>query len=365
MKKNSIIKRFTKILAGALTFMMVFTLAACGGNKDVADGSADADKEYKIIVNTSQAAQAPTTVALKEVCEKMTEAADGRLKFEVHDSGTLLSVVDSFAGVQDGLADISFVPANFCYDYFGINSRLLVLPFMGYKSPQQAYDIYQMLRSEFPEVETESEEYGIKNLGVFFNGGTDLYLKKSNVTFDSVNDLQGMKVGVSDKFLVEYLNKMGSTAVFTTNADIYTNLDNGVVDAVFQHALIFQVTGCADILNTIIKFGDSGIMRGTSMMLMNNNTYDSLPEDLQKILTDGFTEYCQTAQNIQSNDVDAYNKMLVDKGAELIELSEEEIAPFKDLSVDITTDCIKGLEDMGYQNAQAIYDRVQVLVKTK
>lgn len=359
MKKMK--KLVTKFLSVGLVLAMLLAMASCGSSDS---GSADDGKVYKIIVNTPQAAQASTTVALVEACDKITEASDGRIEFEIHDSGTLLGMLDAFTGVQDGLADITFVAANMGYDYLGISSRLTMLPFMGYESGQQAYDIYQTLRGEYPELDKEFEDNGLVNLGVFFNEGTNLYFKGENVNFSSVDDLKGMKVGVADKFLVDYLKEMGGTPVFTTNADIYTNIDNGVVDAVLQHPLIFQVTGCADLLNTVVEFGDSGIMRGSSMMIMNKNTYDGLPEDLQQILKDGFAEYCQTAQDIQINDSKAFNQSLADKGAEFITLTDDQIAGFKDLSVGVKDDCIKGLEDMGYENAQEIYDRIQELIKT-
>lgn len=248
------------------------------------------------------------------------------------------------------------------YDTIPINGRLLTLPMMGYTSEDQAYAVYNQLREEFPEIDAECEADGLVNLGVWFNGPTHLHLNKSvNVT--SVDNLKGMKLGGADAQQNELINGMGATGVFVSSADAYTSLDNGVVDGIVQHTLFFRVTGATDIVKTVVEFGDTGIMRGCSMMLMNKDKYDTLPEDLQVMIKDAFADMMVKAQEIESNDIATVKQQMADNGAEYITLSAADCAPIKAQADQIHKDTIKELEEKGI-NAQAIYDRAQELIST-
>ena len=341
-------------------------LAACGSdNGKSADGSgnaAPADKVYEITVNTTQAPMASTSVALQEACDAMEEASNGRLKFQVEYGGNLLGIMECWTGVADGRADVSFCPSNIASDYLSITSNLFCVPFIGFENAQEAYDVYNQLRQEFPDIDAEYEAYGVKSLGVFFNGPDQIFMNKKGVSFSGMEDIKGMKLGTSEAFIVQYVNQNGGAAVFTSSADLYTNLDSGLIDGMCTHALLMQVTQCDDLIKTVVEFGDEGMMRGCSLMLMNKAKYDSLPEDLQKIVDEGFAGYCETAQGIQNNDVSTYMNKLKDNGCEFITLTEAQIAPMRELAGPMATAAISATENKGYQG-QAIYDRIQELIR--
>lgn len=379
MKCKDVVK---KIMTIGMTAALTFSVAACGGasgqedasgQKGNAAGSAeqegasgtegkaeDTGETYEIVVSLTQSSGQWAVELMKEECAKIEESTNGRLKFTIYDSGTLLKVPDTFKGVQDGIADIAFMPNNIAYDYFGINGKLLSMPMMGFESEQQAYDIYNQLRQEFPEIDGETEEYGIVNLGEYFNAPSHLYMKKDKEIL-SLDDLKGMKIGSSDSKQTDLINGIGATGVYITSADAYTSLDNGVVDAAMHHILFFQVTACDDIINKIVRFGNSGVTRGFAMLIMNKDKYDSLPEDLQKAVKDGFAEIAKKSQQFEIENIESYMQHLEDNGAQVSTLSEEVVAPLKEQAKEIHVSVIKELEDKGV-NAQKIYDRVQELI---
>lgn len=343
-----------KLISSILTVIMTAgILMACLGSTVVM-----ADDTYTLVVSTNQAAMAPTCVALRETCDKIAEESGGRIEIEFYDSGNLLAVTDALKGVMDGTADIAFVPANFCFDYFKVNARLLVAPFIGYKSGQQAYDIYQILREEFPIVDEECEQFGIVNLGVNFNEATDLYAHDRNLNVSTIEDLKGMKIGVSDSYLMQFLNQVGAAATFVTNADMYTDLDNNVVAGIIQHPGVLLITGCADTVHKVILFGSQGLCRSTSMYLMNKDKFDSLPEDLQEIIKRNFDEYTQIAQDSQLSERENFFNAI---DADVVELTDEQVAAFAEAGQNIVDGIIEELAADGI-DGQAIYDRIEELV---
>ena len=345
-----------KIITGVLSAVMTASLAiaSLGGITTI-----QADETYNIVVSTNQASMSQTCIAMKEACDRIMEESEGRIVIDFYDSANLLSVTDAFKGVQDGIADIAFVPANMTFDYFKLNGRLLVAPFIGYKSEQQAYDIYQIIREEFPIVDEECEQFGIVNLGAYFNGAVDLYAHDRNFSITTVDDLKGLKIGVSDAYLLQFMNQVGAAATFVTNADMYTSLDNNVVSGILQHPGVLLITGCADTVHKVIKFGNQGLLRSTSMILMNKNTYDRLPEDLQEIVKRNFDQFTQEGQTIQGLEIAGFMNSI---DADVIELSYDEVAAFAEAGQNIVNDIIADLESNGIAG-QAIYDRIQELIE--
>ncbi len=364
-----------KMAAVGLASAMVLGMAACGNSGDKnsntpapdASASEEAVKpaadgdSYKVIVNLTWPAESEETKTIKAGLEDIESATEGRLTFEVYDSGSLVGIMDTFKGAQDGLCDITFMPNNIAYDYLPLNGRLLTMPMMGYTSIENANAVYNQIRQEYPEVDTELEQYGLVNLGAFYNGAADFYFAKS-VGLSSLSDIKGFKIGNSDKLVNDIVNSIGTTGVNVTTADAYTSLDNGVVDGLVQHPLFFRVTGCTDIIKEVVKIGDTGVTRQDSMFIMNKNAYDRLPEDLQEALKTGFAQIVAAEAEVTSNSVAGYEKALADKGAVFTVLDDSVSQPIRDKASEIQKTTIEELEGQGVK-AQEIYDRVQELIQ--
>ncbi len=372
MKKNWM----KKFAAAGLVTAMALGAAACGNSADnntpAASGSsaseeaakpAASEDSYTIIVNLTWPAESEETKVMKAGLADIESATEGRLTFEVYDSGALVGIMDTFKGAQDGMCDITFMPNNIAYDYLPLNGRLLTMPMMGYTSMENANAVYNQLREEFPEVDTELEQYNLINLGAYFNGPADFYFAKS-VGMTSLDDIKGFKIGNSDKLVNDIMNSVGTTGVSVSTADAYTGLDNGVVDGLVQHPLFFRVTGCTDIIKEVVKVGDTGVTRQDSMFIMNKNVYDGLPEDLQQALKTGFDAIIAAEADVNINSVNGYEKGLADKGVVFTVLDETKTQAIHDKAVEIQKATITELEGQGV-NAQAIFDRAQELIAEK
>lgn len=357
-----------RVLSLLLSSVMVLgLLAGCGGGKSPAGPSGDVpnsnspapgktDEVYTLSVTITQPAESPFGKIVGEWCTTINERSGGRLNLEPYYSGTLLAVTDTATGVMDGFADIGFLPSNLGKDYFPITGNLLCWPFMGYPSTEEGYKTIQTIFAEFPEVEAEYEACGLKFMGAYLMGRNDLYFgKEQNV--QAPGDLKGKKIGVSSAFFNDYLSALGAAPVFVSNADLYTSLDNGVVDGVIQHLSLLKSTGTIDVVKGATLIGDAGMLRDLGIFIMNGDKYNSLPADLQKILLDGFHEMLDAQSATEEATRNVFYKQLQESGAKLIELDNTSFVEWAKLASGLHEAQLGQLESK-CPNIRSVYDRV-------
>lgn len=344
-----------------LLLVMVLGLMAGCGSKPADSDEADApiDEVYTLKVTITQPAEAVFGKIVGEWCQTINERSGGRLNLEVYYSGTLLAVTDTATGVMDGFADIGFLPSNLGKDYFPITGNMLCWPYMGYPSTEEGYQTLKTVFEEFPEVAAEYEAQGLKFMGAYLMGRNDLYFA-SEQNVQSPEDLKGMKIGVSSAFFNDYLTALGAAPVFITNADLYTSLDNGVVDGVIQHLALLKSTGTIDVVEGATFVGDGGMLRDLGIFIMNNDKFNSLPADLQEILVQGFQDMLDAATPAEEGARNAFYNQLVESGAKLVEVSNEDAAAWADLVADLHEAELSKLEAK-CPNIRQIYARVMEL----
>ena len=366
-------KRIISLLLAMVMVLGLVALAGCGnsntpGNENPgtsAPGNSNTpasekpDEVYTLSVTITQPAESVAGKVTGEWCDIINERSGGRLNLEVYYSGTLLSVTDTATGVMDGFADIGFLPSNLGKDYFPITGNMLFWPFMGYPGTEQGYQNLQTIFAEFPEVAAEYEAVGLKFLGAYLMGRNDLYFaKEQNV--QSPADLKGMKIGVSSAFFNDYLTALGAAPVFVTNADLYTSLDNGVVDGLIQHLALMKSTGTIDVIKGATFVGDGGMLRDLGIFIMNGDKFNSLPADLQEILVQGFQDMLDATIVADEASRNVFYGQLVENGAKLIEVSNEDAAAWAELVEGLHEAELAKLEAK-CPNIRTIYDRIMEL----
>ena len=324
--------------------------------EEVDDGSS-----YTFSVNTPQPAESAAGKLLQATCDRITEETGGRLTFDVYFSGQLLTVFDTVSGVSNGLADIAFLPTSTSPDYFPINGKLLILPFLGMPGDDSINDVYATLCEEFPEIEGEVEAQNMKTLSTFFFLREDLYFTGDDKV-EKVEDFAGKKIGVSNSYVGKLINNAGGAPVTVTQGDVYTTVESGVVDGLVHHDAFIRAGGAVELFHSVTMFGDEGMVREMGKFFMNLDSYNQLPSTLKKVLEDNFQ---QLAKDIAAADLEVsagVKGQLQGAGCTFTELTEEQVAPFKEAAKAVQDECISELEGNGIP-AQAIFDRLQDLCK--
>ena len=342
-----------KFLALILALVMIFALAACGGEKQPADaGNKDDGKVYTVSLQYSF--PEPNAGPLDAVLKQMEEESNGRLKFELYYSNAMFANADVLDALEANTLNIAgIMPVE--YATLQLNGRAMGIPFQGFESWQAANDIY--LKALYAEDSILMKEYTDAGL-VFWAGsmcpGYQFYSVKE------VKDLtpaifNGLTMMTENAEMQTFIGQNGGAAIAAFPPDFYANLSNGVADGLMQHLNCATAFGVPDLVKSAVYFGEGGFYNYPIVYVMGQTFWDSLPEDLQQLFAKYSTVFAKASYD---NDVNQYQgniDAMLEKGVELIVLDEAQVAEWQTAFQPIVDNL---LNEMG-ADAKAVYETLK------
>ena len=249
--------------------------------------------------------------------KKRAEAAGHTVEFVEGYGGAIAGVAETLESVQNGILDIGaycicFEPAKLFLHNFPYYT-----PF-GPQDSDQAMDAVRATYNAVPWLTEQFEgEYDQVLLGLH---GWDNYHLGTTDPWDTVKDLQGVKVGGAGPNL-PWLEFAGAVPVQSTLPDGYLSLQTGVYNGwlMFPSAYLgFKFYEPAPHY-TLIGFGAMGV----NALTMNKRSFDRLPEDMQKIMMEVGQAYEDQAGASLNGRQESGLKGLADVGAQIKELPLE------------------------------------------
>ena len=157
--------------------------------------------------------------------------------------------------------------------------------------------------------------------------GVDLpFMLFLNKPISKVSDLKGLKIRCSPTH-IEFLKKVGAQPVVIPPPDVHTALERGVVDGLIWVAGLIRDWGW----NEVVKYRvEPGFYMANNVVLVNKEVWDSLPADLQQILTQSEIEAEKAAVDRGEAHMAEENAIMAKGGMELIELAPDEAGKLKD-----------------------------------
>jgi TRAP-type C4-dicarboxylate transport system substrate-binding protein len=195
-----------------------------------------------------------------------------KVVFKEYGGGTLIGPKDGFRAVRAGVAEMAT-----CYlANEGRNfsmSKVWELPFVTPGNPMVATRIAQELAPKYFAAEFAKAEVGLAGSSV--NQPSDIFSKKP---IRKLEDFQGMKI-VAQGFSPEAAKALGASLVNIPYPDVYTALQQGLVDAVIWSDGGFIPYKIYEIAKFHTKVG----LHGSSISYCyNKDWYAKLSPDLQQ-----------------------------------------------------------------------------------
>ena len=252
--------------------------------------------------------------------EKLAELSGGALTVKQYPGGALNSVPPKqYAILLDGVADIIFTIPGYTGDVFPM-TQVVGMPTVC----DSAVDCTTALLNARSLLETE---YNAKLLAIWANAPPVLITKDKPIR--SLDDLKGLKVRVTNKSDVPFVEALGASAVAQPVNVINQNLTNGVIDAIAigpSAIRSFKLQEPANYITTWFPASGSAFV-----LLMNREVYDGLTEEQQ-----GWVD--AASDNSLSEAGGAFYakaaagglKLAASEGVEMIDLSDEEKARWMD-----------------------------------
>lgn len=289
--------------------------------------------------------------------EKVEQESGGRLHIEIYPAMQLGGTPPQlFDQARTGVADITWTVGGYTPGRFP-SAGVFELPFM----PVNA-EATSMALQEYAEEEMQEELKDVHLLALHTHAPGSFHTRTTAVT--SAADLKGLKVRTPNKLLADAISGLGASPVFMPVPQMPSALQKGVVDSAM---LPFEVVTPLKI-HELVKYhteikGERGLYTQFFLFVMNKDSYNKLPADLQKVIDNnsGVGAAAFIGRAYDKNEKVGYD-ISVKTGNHFNTLSADETARWKQAMQPVTDNWIKEITAEG-KDGKALYEKANRLIE--
>ncbi len=326
------LKKLGMLIVGLAT---VFALTVAVSGVSLAAGEKPITWRCQTHWPPSSASYKPSAVWMANEIKKRT---DGRLIFDLYNSGELIPSKDIFNAVERGMIEMGVSPPQYYASKVPLALIAAGLPFNFKETWEGAY-FYKWMGFE------DMLRAGCAKYGVYYATDrvyqTQIALKKPVRTLE---DFKGVKIRTTGT-LAKFLASIGGAATYIPGSETYSALSSGVVDgATWGDMMGAESMGFYEICKYHLKTGVG--MAGTETWLINQKALDKLPQDLRKILLALFEEHFWKRTNEHQRDLAHFLPIYEKKyGFETIVVADAEYTKLQDAAIPVWEEIAKKSSD--------------------
>ncbi|AXI00221.1 C4-dicarboxylate ABC transporter substrate-binding protein [Sporosarcina sp. PTS2304] len=321
------------ILTMSLIVLMMI-LAACGGN----DGNASA-KSNKDVIKLSYAFFAPPNtfpaIQMEEWKKRLEERTNGKVQVDLFAGGTLLEANNMYDGVENGTADIGLTSTSYEPGRFPLLS-ISDMP-SGYKNATVASNVTADLVNEYPPE-------ALDNFKIITTFATEPAYIQSKKAIASLSDLKGKQLRIAGA-LAPIMSELGAAPVGMSQAEVPEALQTGIVEGYVSSREILKDSKLAEVVGYVT---DYPLALNTFIAVMNKDTWDSLPEDVQQVIEELNSEMTEfTGEYLDNHVQESLDWSKESEGLEVVELSADEKQKWDKKLSDMQKEVVEQLQTEG------------------
>lgn len=304
----------------AITALIGFTVAACGGDSAVPDeaqveeGAGVSDAELVIRYGNIYPADTTFSRAIDEMAEELAEESGGTIELDTYHGGTLGYEPEMLEGMLEGSLEMTQT---------GTAGIALYIPETALFELWYAYDDLDTLVEAFGSVRDELDEVyqeeGFKLLGAFFNGPRSTI---STEPIRSLEDMRGvqMRVPTSDLY-VEMAEALGANPATLPLSDAYTGLQTGTIQAQEGSPDDLYTGGFGEVAKYLTL--DRHVYHPLSIVY-GADAWEALSEEDQEIIQNAVDSAVESQISYLEEANEEALEGLEEQGVELIELEDRD-----------------------------------------
>lgn len=282
-----------------------------------AEGQAERSESetYEINFPTHDALGSVQANAQQMFADLMNERSDGRVDVRVFPAGEMGGMQENTESVSVGTAEMTSTDPGFIGGDVP-NFAPMSMPYMFDDWDHVARVADGAVGVRLNEVLIESQ--GIRILGWFFVGFRDMITISPPIR--SLQDFEGVKFrSPGIPVYVEMFRALNATPTPIPWPEVYTALQNNVVDGAETTPEGMVNSRFYEACNYMTR---TGHINSQSMIVINEEFYQSLPEDIQVLMDDVMAEVVEYERQaiLQANE-DAY-EVLESNGVEIIDIDK-------------------------------------------
>jgi TRAP-type C4-dicarboxylate transport system substrate-binding protein len=282
------------------------------------------------------------SVMMGKFSEELTKKLAGKVEITQYTGSTLLSADKMAAGVASMVADIGLSNCSYTRGRFPV-MEIMELP-LGFPSAWVATQVANDFHSKF-----KPKDFDQYHLLMLSTSPINI-IQTLNKPVKTLEDMKGLKLRGTGR-LGDIVKALGGTPIPIATPELYDSLKRGVIEG----ALLPYETLKGFKTGEVQKYVTASWKIGSAYafyVVMNKDKWNSLPPDVQKVITDFSTEFTQRWA-VEWNNIDIEGKdFFVKQGGQIIPLSPAESARWVKASQPVVEDFRKDLVSKGYKIAE-------------
>lgn len=328
-----------------------FAATALGAALTIGVPSAASAAQYNLKIGSIESPSGSNTRGWMTFEQYVEAASDGRISVDILPSGQLGDTQELLEGLQLGIHKMAQGDETITSAY---------KPMMAWFSPYLFRD--EMSMKKFFESDTfaelnnaMAEDIGVRALAAAPYGFYNFINKQHDIK--TLEDMEGLKLRTlpNSQITIKTWDALGASATPVGWSEIYTSIRTGVIDGLGHTPSIMVDQKYYEVAKHVTLDQSMGV---ANMYLVNEQFYQSLPDDLQAVLKQGAELAANVEFGIASyrNRVTALNQ-LREEDVNIYSLPSDERARFKKAAQEQVTPWLK--ETSGKENVEAVFEAVE------
>ena len=241
--------------------------------------------------------------------KRLEQAANGRITVNYIGGPEAIPPFEQIEAVKNGLVDMAFLPAAYYVPQMAVADAVKLSKITPWEERQTgAFDFLN---------QQHQQKVNAVYLGRFSNGiQFHIYLNKKI----EKPDLSGLKIRVTPVYK-PFVEALGGVPVTTSPGEVYTALERGVVDGYGWPSIKISDFGWHEVTKYVV---DPGFYQVDVCILVNLDTWNRLPKDLQQVLTDVAKEIEHEASGYFNKIIKEERDLITQKGVQVLEFSPDD-----------------------------------------
>ncbi len=349
MKRNIRKAAMAALVGGAIA------LTACGGSQTEsaqnagtqAAAASSGEETFNLKLAHNLAEDHAVHIQLTAFVEEVKEKSNGTVNISIIPNGTLGSEADMISQIQAGGLDMAKVSAS-TLGNFDEQYNAFSVPYVF--DNQEHY--YKVMDSELmSEIYASTEGDGFRGLTWLDSGARSFYTK--NTPIRTPKDLTGLKIRTMDsQMAIDMMTNLGGSATVMGYGDIYTGMQQGVVDGAENN-----VTALRDHGDVTGYYSFDEHTRIPDIVVMSANLWNRFSDEQKAVVEEcakNASESYKTAWKAFEDEV--LDMAVNEKGVELVR--DVDIAAFQEAVQPIYT----GLQETAPET-YAIVEKIRVMAE--
>lgn len=331
--------------------MKTFILAALASTALAGSVSA---QEVVLKLHHFLSAESPTHADFLVPWEKaVEEQSGGRIDVQIYPSMQLGGKPPQlFDQARDGIVDLAWTLPGYTPGRFP-NTEAFELPFVAGNATDTTRALQQF-----------QEKYLTEELGdvhpILVHGSTSYKLHLAGKDVAAMAELSGLKVRTPNRSMTDALNTLGASAIGMPVPEVPQALTTGVIDGAVLPWEVFGSLRIEEVAKNHVEFGqeNGGMSSSVFMFVMNKAKYDSLPDDLKKVIDDNSgSALVDSVGGAYDSAEAAQRQKAVDAGGTITVLPEDEVTKWREA----TQPVVDGWAE-AHENGQAMVDDARAMM---